>query len=399
MTSPSDADIRFSRLPIYDIAGIVTGYLLTPSSPVPLLRADLHSELELAYLELDLPSLALDRTIFIVATPRMIDGSVGIPHHGGRVGLVVTPTAFSHAHIIEHLTALRDRGYLLALSLYRGTEAQLDMLTHYTHVILDENLTYEEMLPIAAQASAAGVRVIAPRLGASETHREPAPGVNAFIGAATAGPAVEIGEQELLPNEIACLEAVRLLGEPEIDIEAVTHVLGADPALVLRVLRLVNGAATGISQRVDSVRRALVLLGPSQVQGLVMASLVASTTSQLDNLWLLIARGLTCERLAPEHDSAYTVGLLSALSTERGIPTQILAERTRLSKVAYDALVLGEGPLGGVLRAVVAHERNDMEAVEAAGLEVGAVTRAYFDAIPDALDAVLTALTPSGAEL
>lgn len=386
-------------MPIFDIAGIVSGYLITPSTPVPLLRADLHPELELAYLDLDLPSLALDRTVFLVATPHMIDGSVGIPRHGGQVGLVVTPSAFGHADVVEHLESLRKRGYQLALSFFKGTDAQVAMLPHHTHVIVDENLTHEESLAAVAQATAAGVRIIVPRLSASEGTIEQLPGVHAFIGAPTSGPAVEIGEQELLPNEIACLEAVRLLGEPDVNIEAVSHVLGSDPALVLRVLRLVNGAAVGLAQRVDSVKRAIVLLGPGQVQGLVMASLVASTTNQLDNLWLLIARGLTCERLAPGHDSAYTVGLLSALSTERGIPAQILAERTRLSEVAYDALVLGEGPLGAVLRAVVAHERNDLEAVEAAGLEVSAVTRAYFDAIPDALDAVLTALTPSGAEL
>ncbi|WP_102510127.1 EAL and HDOD domain-containing protein [Sanguibacter massiliensis] len=394
-----DTDITFSRLPMYDAAGAVTGYFITPSSPGLILRHDRHPELEHAYLELDLPSIAHDRTVFLVPTPRMVAGEVALPRHAGRVALVITPTVLALPDAPEHLTRLRRRGYLLALDLYRATETQRASLEHFTHVLLDQNLTTEEAAVIATGAADAGVVVVAPRLVSGWGHEAPVPGVSMLLGSPNVGPVVELGERDLLPNEISCLEAVRLLGEDEVDIEAVGHVLGADPALVLRVLRLVNGAATGLSQRVDSVRRAIVLLGPGQVQGLVMASLVASTVDQLDNLWLLIARGITCERLAPEHDSAYTVGLLSALSTERGIPTQILAERTRLSNEAYDALVLGEGPLGTVLRAVIAHERNDLETVAATGISVDAVTRAYFDAIPEALDAVLTALTPAGAEL
>ncbi|QIK84321.1 HDOD domain-containing protein [Sanguibacter sp. HDW7] len=394
-----DTDIRFVRMPMYDATGVVTGYFVTPSSTALILRPDLWAELELAYLNLDLPRLALDRTVFLVPTPHMVEGKIGIPRHAGRIALVVTPLTLMVPNIAEHLVRLRRRGYLLVLGVYRGTENQLAMLELFTHVLLDQNLTTEEAARVAVTAAGEGAVVVAPRLVTEGGKEEPVPGVSVLLGTPTAGVAVEIGDAELLPNEVACLEAVRLLGEAEVDVEAVGRVLGADPALVLRVLRLVNGAATGLSHRVDSVRRAIVLLGPVQVQGLVMASLVASTSDQIDNLWLLIARGITCERLSPGSESAYTVGLLSALSTERGIPAHVLAERTRLSDDAYGALVLGEGPLGHVLQAVVAHERNDFDAVTAMGIEVDDVTRAYFDAIPEALDAVLTALTPSGAEL
>jgi len=398
-TVPADSDIRFVRLPMYDGAGAVTGYFVTPASPAPILRRDRHPELEAAYHDLELPRIALDRTVFFIPTPGMLDGTVEIPRHGGRIGLVVVPSVLATAGLTDHLARLRRQGYLLALGVYRGTDEQQALLEHFTHVTLDENLTAEDAAHVAVTAAEAGKIVVAPRLASGSGREATVPGVSVIIGTPNVGPTLEVGEQELLPNEVACLEAVRLLGEDDVDVEAVGNVLGADPALVLRVLRLVNGAAAGVSHRVDSVRRAIVLLGPGQVQGLVMASLVASTSDQVDNLWLLIARGITCERLAPASESAYTVGLLSALSSERGIPPYVLAERTRLSAEAYDALVLGEGPLGRVLRAVVAHERNDLEAVAATGVDVDAVTRAYFDAIPEALDAVLTALTPAGAEI
>lgn len=394
-----DSDVRLLRLPLYDAAGVITGYFLTPSTSAMLLQREHHTELELAYLDLDLTSLALDRTVFLVATPGMVAGETGIPLHAGRVGLVIPPMVLGLLDVGEHLRRLRRRGYLLSLGIFRATSDQMSILDLFTHVLLDQNLTSEDAAAVAETAAGAGKVVMSPRHVASNGREAPVPGVSIVIGTSSAGHSERISESDLLPNEIACLEAVRLLGEDEVDIDAVTAVLSTDPALVLRVLRLVNGASVGVSHRVDSVRRAIVLLGAGTVQGLVMASLIASTSDQLDNLWLLVARGYTCERLAPDDESAYTVGLLSALSTERGIPSQVLAERTRLSENAYNALVLREGPLGAVLRAVVAHEHNDFATVVATGIDPNDVTRAYFDAIPAALDTVLTALSPAAAEL
>jgi c-di-GMP-related signal transduction protein len=185
---------------------------------------------------------------------------------------------------------------------------------------------------------------------------------------------------------------VRLLGEDEVDTQRVSEVLATDPAMVVRVLRLVNSSAEGLSHRVDSLQQAIVLLGATRVSGLVMASLVSSTARSMDNLWLMLARAAACRELA-ESESAYTLGLLSALSWESGIPFRVLVEQTRVSPELATALMLGTGRLGRVLTAVVAHEQNDQAALFATGIDPERVALASLVAIPWALSTVLTAVS------
>lgn len=392
-TEPSP-EVLLTRMSIYDRAGRISAYLLMPVDAAYIVRPELHPQLEETYSNADLPSLVLDRTTFLLATPGILEGRVLLPAHAGRLGLVLTALQTQTEGMVERLRELRRRGVLLALLDYRGTDRQRSLAGFFTHLILDmdaPDLTLEAI----PEGSPAKIVLHHAEPGMLEPWPDEVHGV---LGSLAGQPATN-ANADLLPNEITCLEAVRLLGKEDVDIDAVSTVLGTDPALVLRVLRLVNASTEGLSHRVDSLRRAIVLLGPQKVTGMVMASLISSTIAHMDNLWLMIARAIACRELCDGDDSAYTVGLLSALSTERGIPPQTLAERTRLSTEAYDALVLGEGRLGHVLRAVVAHDQEDTAALEATGIPVSDVARAFLVAIPEALDAVLAAATPSPVEV
>ena len=81
---------------------------------------------------------------------------------------------------------------------------------------------------------------------------------------------------------------MRLLAEDDVEPSQIATVLGADPEMVMRLLHLVNASAEGLPNRVDSLQQAIVLLGPTKITGLVMASLISSSVKNIDNLWLLI---------------------------------------------------------------------------------------------------------------
>jgi len=68
--------------------------------------------------------------------------------------------------------------------------------------------------------------------------------------------------------------------------EDLTRLIETDPAMSVRVLRLANSAYFGLSQRVDSIRRAVVVLGFDAVCQLALATSVLNTFARRQQLAL-----------------------------------------------------------------------------------------------------------------
>lgn len=66
-------------------------------------------------------------------------------------------------------------------------------------------------------------------------------------------------------------EALDLTDDPEqMDMDRVTEMAERDPGVVVRLLRTVNSAYYGVGRSISSVRRAVVMLGPLAVTGIVI---------------------------------------------------------------------------------------------------------------------------------
>ena len=76
-----------------------------------------------------------------------------------------------------------------------------------------------------------------------------------------------------LPNVYIRLRQV--LDNPEYTMTEVAAVIEKDPAITLQLLRIVNSSLYSFSARVDTVSRAVTLLGTKQIRDLVLASSIA----------------------------------------------------------------------------------------------------------------------------
>jgi HD-like signal output (HDOD) protein len=76
---------------------------------------------------------------------------------------------------------------------------------------------------------------------------------------------------------------LKIIGESEAgsQYEQLGALLHADPALAARVLKVANSAFFGGSRAIDSIRRALEVLGTAAVTGIAMAASLDGTVSQL----------------------------------------------------------------------------------------------------------------------
>jgi HD-like signal output (HDOD) protein len=124
---------------------------------------------------------------------------------------------------------------------------------------------------------------------------------------------------------------LKIIGEPEAgsQYEQLSALLHADPALAARVLKVANSAFFGGARAIDSIRRALEVLGTAAVTGIAMAASLDGTVSQLGTAHLgffdqlrqhslitaVAARQLTLRRpMEPwTPDAAFVLGLVHDL--------------------------------------------------------------------------------------
>lgn len=115
-----------------------------------------------------------------------------------------------------------------------------------------------------------------------------------------------------------------LLDEPDFSMAEVAVVISVDPALTIRLLNLVNSSFYGFSNKIETVGRAITLLGTEQIHDLVLATAVASafkgmSTSVMDmrQFWnRSVYRGVISRRLAVlsgkrDKERLFIAGLLS----------------------------------------------------------------------------------------
>jgi HD-like signal output (HDOD) protein len=146
---------------------------------------------------------------------------------------------------------------------------------------------------------------------------------------ALAGARREIARLSSLPVMDGRL--LRIIGDedPGFQYEQLGALLHADPALAARVLKVANSAFFGGTRAIDSIRRALEILGTAAVTGIAMAASLDGTVSQLGAAHLEFFRQLrqhslitavAARQLAIRHptqswtpDAAFVLGLVHDL--------------------------------------------------------------------------------------
>jgi EAL and modified HD-GYP domain-containing signal transduction protein len=162
-----------------------------------------------------------------------------------------------------------------------------------------------------------------------------------------------------------------------------------------KLLRYANSALFAPSQRVGSVREAMVLLGARAVRRWATVLVLSGVRDQPHVLLVTaLVRARMCELLADEaarRDRAFTVGMFSVINRLLGVSMREALQALPLSDDVVGALLRGEGPEGRSLRVVRAWELGDFSAADGVPGGVDRVARAYRDAVAWA-DEAATAL-------
>lgn len=182
----------------------------------------------------------------------------------------------------------------------------------------------------------------------------------------------KVGHLVSLPD--VCIRLSELLQSPESTIGQIGEIILRDPNLAARLLRLVNSPAFALRARIDTVSRAITVLGTRELYGMVLAISAVRTFRSLpsalvnmDTFWrhsiysALLARILArrCALLHPErlfiaalmHDMGSLVlyRLLPELAAELLLTAQ--GNEQVLCHAERDVLGFTHAELGGLLLA------------------------------------------------
>jgi len=158
----------------------------------------------------------------------------------------------------------------------------------------------------------------------------------------------------LSSNEILRFRLLRFLETEDPDMRKMVEAIQTDATISLRLLAFLNSAAFAFTQRIQSIRQAVSLLGWRQVRNWLRVILLTdlSQSREAGELVLLSAqRGMFLESVAREHDfwgfnpgSLHLLGLFSLLDTLLSLP---MAE------------IVGHLPIENKLKAALCRESNN----------------------------------------
>lgn len=376
------------RQPVVDPSGVTVAYaarVLVPgarfeSDPVEPTTAQLAAvQQEIAVT--DLEHLSAGQPVILQVVPGMLaDGAPALDP--ARVHLEVPGFMAGDPTSIARVEAAIAGGSSLVVGNFINRPEQAALLGLADLVKVDARRP--DLDTLVALAHAAGVRVVAEQANTAALQRRAFAAGADLVQGPWHLPDIPETAGEMSVGEVQALQLLDLLSEEPLDIDAVTGLIATEPGLSIGVLRLVNSSAFALRQRIDSVRRATVLVGPRRLRSLAVTSLAGAGSTSVDDLWVVLTRALTLWDLRGD-DSGYTAGLLSAVADLRHFSSLWLVALSGVSDDVASALAHGGGRTGALLAAVRAHEAGEPAGVLAAGLDPHTVSRAWQVALPEAL--------------
>ncbi|MEA4856149.1 MAG: HDOD domain-containing protein [Solidesulfovibrio sp.] len=158
-----------------------------------------------------------------------------------------------------------------------------------------------------------------------------------------------LAERKLTSHQMSRFTLLRLIEAEDPDVDALAEGISADVSVSFRLLSYLNSAAFGFSQKIQSIRQAIMILGSVKMRNWLRAVLLADMAQhgdmprELAELSLQRARFL--ELVATRYDfwdfhpgSLFLLGLFSLLDAILGLPMAKVTEHLPLEEKLKAAL-------------------------------------------------------------
>lgn len=171
------------------------------------------------------------------------------------------------------------------------------------------------------------------------------------------------GDSQLASPPNVYFELQRIIDDPNKSLSDAGFIIEKDPALSMRLLKMVNSAFFGLPRSCTTINRAIMLVGIKELQNLVLATVIIDKFSSMPGGLLSMhdfwARSLRCallskelcryQKIAQDLDAIFICGLLhdiGQLVFYRRIPVLarevgLLVEATGIDEVQAETKIIG----------------------------------------------------------
>lgn len=321
------------------------------------------------FLEIGFDRLTDSHTGFFNMTREfLVNPSLELPK--SNVVLEVLENLEIDAELVKAVENLSRQGYKIALDdfVFEPRWEPLLKLADYIKVEVPA-ITPDDARKKVAQLRRYKAKLLAEKV---ETHEEydlyRKLGFHYFQGYFFCKPKV-IEAKSISSGQMSVLRLMAKLQSDQTEISELEAIIQIDPSLSYKLLRYLNSAAFGLRNKITSIRQAVTYLGLRTLRTwvtILAMSGIQGKTSELATLALQRARRAEvlarAERL-PDPEQFFMAGLLSILDALLDIPMATVVQELPLSSEMVEGLLKREGPVGRILKAIIAAEQNDWDGV------------------------------------
>jgi len=328
-----------------------------------------------AFVEMGVARVIGRSKAFIHMTPELLDDKLLSLFDPAQLVLQLMPDLAYDDDALERVDQLRAAGYGISVDDLLVHEGTLPLIERAHFIKVDVSaVPREELGDHVAALRGHAAALVAEKV---ETHEQFALcrvlGFDLYQGYFFARPKLVSGHT-MAEDRLSVLHLLSALHKPEVELREVLEIIQRSVSLSYRLLRYVNSAAYNLPRKIESIAQAAVVLGQRRLRD--MATLLALTGAD-DRLQarthVVLTRARVCAQLAPagagKAEAAFTVGLFSGLDVLMDQPLEKLLAELPLADETVRAILQREGPLGEVLAAALALERDDRDNPALAALQ------------------------------
>lgn len=387
-----DSTVVVARQPILNADKQVISYELLYRRPGAI-RADVtddaHATTDMlvsAFIDIGLGVLTHGLPAFINVEERFLLSGAARALPADRVVLEILETTRITPDLVAVIEGLRADGYVFALDDYVWTEetARLIPLVEIIKVdVLDRSPA--EIAQDVRRYRHPDLRLLAEKVedeSAFTALRDL--GFELFQGFFFARPDRFHG-QRLRIHQASRLALVSLLSREDADLREAIAAIKRDAALCAKVLRLINSSFYTLVKPVQTIDRAVKLLGLNAVLRWAGVGIVLdSRGTNHENSRRCLMRARLCEHIAENTGhaspgSAFMVGLLSCADALFNLPLEQALSSVAIAPDIRDALLHRRGPHGHLLTGIEAFERGAWDDATVLPLPLSTISTLYAD--------------------
>lgn len=195
-------------------------------------------------------------------------------------------------------------------------------------------------------------------------------GFTRFQGYFLAKPQIVKGNK-ITSNQQSVLRLFTLLEDPDCEIPQVEEAVASDPVLTFKLLRLINSAYYNVGREIESVHKAITLLGLIKIKSLAALLTLGSLENKPRALHVsTLIRARMCQLIAEklgyaegDAESLFTAGLLSTLDAYLNMELEGILDSINLAEHLKEAILFYRDQVGLILAISVSFERCQFDQV------------------------------------